>query len=188
MSVVSDDTVSSDIKLETETEDGGVGEDVPTSLPANMYHPRRALRNAIVDWLPEFGRVKQAWGPITKPQPALPIPLPLPVILPSVNTCMSVTTTTTTTAATTGQNTNQLQALAEVCSTVRNANILYICYSLISSSSYFLLQPIHTFYHDLKIEQQIPPSSYQNLLLFLINRFGHAKEFLKVCQALLRSS
>ncbi|XP_046668184.1 protein O-GlcNAcase isoform X2 [Homalodisca vitripennis] len=111
------DSVSADIKLETETEDGGVGEDVPSSLPANMYHPRRALRNAITEWLPEFFRVKQAWGPITKPQPALPLPLPLPVIIPSVNTCMSVTTTTNT-SATTGQNNNQLQALAEVCSSV----------------------------------------------------------------------
>lgn len=117
-----DDSVSADIKLETETEDGGVGEDVPTSLPANMYHPRRALRNAITEWLPEFQRCKQAWGPIIKPQPSLPIPLPLPVIIPSVNTCMSVTTTTTTTPTPTTaaqQNSNQLHALAEVCSTVR---------------------------------------------------------------------
>lgn len=131
--VITDDTVSADIKLETETEDGGVGEDVPTSLPANMYHPRRALRNAIVDWLPEFNRVKQAWGPITKPQPALPMPLPLPVIIPSVNTCMSVTTTTTTTAATTGQNNNQLQALAEVCSTVSISIVDVICNSFLTS-------------------------------------------------------
>lgn len=83
-----------------------------------MYHPRRALRNAIAEWLPEFQRVKQAWGPITKPQPALPIPLPLPVIIPSVNTCMSVTTTTTTTPTTVQQQNNQLQAFAEVCSAV----------------------------------------------------------------------
>lgn len=52
--VVADDSVSADIKLETETEDGGVGEDIPPSLPANMYHPRRALRNALTAWLPEF--------------------------------------------------------------------------------------------------------------------------------------
>lgn len=51
---VADDSVSADIKLETETEDGGVGEDIPPSLPANMYHPRRALRNALTAWLPEF--------------------------------------------------------------------------------------------------------------------------------------
>ncbi|XP_054273322.1 protein O-GlcNAcase isoform X2 [Macrosteles quadrilineatus] len=136
------DTVSADIKLETETEDGGVGEDVPTSLPANMYHPRRALRNAIQEWLPEFRRVKQAWGPITKPQPALPLPLPLPVIIPSVNTCMSVTTTTNTAASAGQQNTNQLQALAEVCSTVNGneslmqpvSNCPIVMNSLISES------------------------------------------------------
>ncbi|XP_075214643.1 O-GlcNAcase isoform X2 [Lycorma delicatula] len=111
------DSVSADIKLETETEDGGAGEDVPASLPANTYHPRRALQNAILDWLPEFQRCKQAWGPITKPQPALP--LPLPIIVPSINTCMSVTTTTNVTSATAQHNNNQLQALAEVCSTIQ---------------------------------------------------------------------
>lgn len=68
---ISDDTVSADIKLETETEDGLSGEDVPTTLSPNMYHPRQALRNAIKDWLPEFRKHKTAWGPIAKPQPAV---------------------------------------------------------------------------------------------------------------------
>lgn len=69
--ILLDDTVSADIKLETETEDGLSGEDVPTTLSANMYHPRQALRNAIKEWLPEFVRHKTAWGPIVKPQPAV---------------------------------------------------------------------------------------------------------------------
>lgn len=83
-----------------------------------MYHPRRALRNAILDWLPEFSKPKSAWGPIAKPQPAVAV-VPVPII-PSINTCMSLTTTTTTTSTGTAPvvNSNQLQALAEVCSTV----------------------------------------------------------------------
>ncbi|XP_065173924.1 protein O-GlcNAcase isoform X2 [Atheta coriaria] len=115
------DSVSADIKLETETEDGMSGEDVPLTLSANMYHPRQALRNAITEWLPEFSRHKNAWGPIAKPQPAVAI-APVPII-PSINTCMSLTTSTTTTntattsvmvATTPVVNTTQLQALAEV--------------------------------------------------------------------------
>lgn len=66
-----DDTVSADIKLEIETEDGLSGEDVPKTLSPNMYHPRQALRNAINDWLPEFSKHKVAWGPIAKPQPVV---------------------------------------------------------------------------------------------------------------------
>ena len=59
-----DDTVSADIKLETE----GVNEEGPCGLSPNMYHPRRALKNAINEWLPEFKKFKPAWGPIAKPQ------------------------------------------------------------------------------------------------------------------------
>lgn len=50
--------------------------------------------------------------------------MPIIPILPSINTCMTLTTpstTTTTTASTIAVpevNTNQLQALADVCSTV----------------------------------------------------------------------
>lgn len=118
------DTVSADIKLETETEDGLSGEDVPTTLSPNMYHPRQALRNAITEWLPEFAKHKSAWGPIAKPQPAVTI-VPVPII-PSINTCMSLTTTTTTTSSSTAPivSSNQLQALAEVCSTVSGADSL----------------------------------------------------------------
>ncbi|KAJ1525248.1 hypothetical protein ONE63_010073 [Megalurothrips usitatus] len=145
------DSVSADIKLETETEDGGTGEDIPSNLTPNMYHPRRALLNAINEWLPEFARHKQAWGPIVKPQPVIPVPIPVP-ILPSINTCMSLTTTTTTASSSspitqtisstalstaslsfssvtssadlptaTAPCTAQLEALAEVCSNVPNA-------------------------------------------------------------------
>lgn len=120
------DTVSADIKLETETEDGLSGEDVPATLSPNMYHPRLALRNAIKEWLPEFSKPKAAWGPIAKPQPAITV-VPVPII-PSINTCMSLTTTTTTTssgmAATPIVNTTQLQALAEVCSTVSTDSLV----------------------------------------------------------------
>lgn len=130
--------MSADIKLETETEDG-ISEDIPPTLPENIYHPRRALKNAIMDWLAEFKRHKQAWGPISKPQPAVTMAIPIPVpIIPSINTCMSLTTTTqaTTTVCSpivvpsqvhneenpvngdTGG--NQLQALAEACNSVSN--------------------------------------------------------------------
>ncbi|KAK6633028.1 hypothetical protein RUM43_012771 [Polyplax serrata] len=110
------DTVSADIKLETE----GISEEGPCGLSPNMYHPRRALRNAINEWLPEFKKFKPAWGPIAKPQQVIATPVPIPII-PSVNTCMSLTSTTMTTnsVAPVG-NANQLQALAEVCSTVQS--------------------------------------------------------------------
>ncbi|XP_017760323.1 PREDICTED: protein O-GlcNAcase isoform X2 [Eufriesea mexicana] len=115
------DTVSADIKLETETEDGVLGEDVPSTMSPNIYHPRHALKNAINDWLVEFNKKRNAWGVIAKPQPCVAPTVPIPII-PSVNTCMSLTSTTTTTSvpATSTQvnNSNHLQALAEVCSTV----------------------------------------------------------------------
>lgn len=114
------DTVSADIKLETETEDGVVGEDVPSTLSPNMYHPRHALKNAINDWLPEFSRKRAAWGVIAKPQPCVAPTVPIPII-PSVNTCMSLTTTTSTVSTAAPvivAATNHLQALAEVCSSV----------------------------------------------------------------------
>lgn len=127
VSSFSDDSVSADIKLETETEDGGVGEDVPSNLSPNTYHPRRALRNAISEWLHEFKKPRAVWGPIAKPQvvAAATAAVPLPII-PSVNTCMSITSTTTSCSAggiAPSQpplvvNANQLHALAEVCSTV----------------------------------------------------------------------
>ncbi|XP_014227220.1 protein O-GlcNAcase isoform X1 [Trichogramma pretiosum] len=134
------DTVSADIKLETETEDGVVGEDVPSTLSPNMYHPRRALKNAIMEWLPEFNKKRTAYGVIAKPQPPVAPTIPVPII-PSLNTCMSLTSGTTTTTTASSSSTsptvsttpsgslvapaaivanqaNHLQALAEVCSNV----------------------------------------------------------------------
>ncbi|PSN36772.1 Protein O-GlcNAcase [Blattella germanica] len=97
--------------------DPSIREDVPSTLSPNMYHPRRALRNAINEWLEEFTKPKPAWGPIAKPQQLVAAAVPLPII-PSVNTCMSLTTTTTSCSS--GSipvvNSNQLQALAEVTS------------------------------------------------------------------------
>lgn len=110
---VLDESVSADIRLETETEDG-ISEDVPPMLPENIYHPKRALKNAILDWLGEFKRYKQAWGPIIKPQPVVTMAIPVPII-PSINTCMSLTTTTQSTTTVTTVGFNNLQALAEVC-------------------------------------------------------------------------
>lgn len=113
--------MSADIKLETETEDGVLGEDVPSTMLPNIYHPRHALKNAISEWLLEFNKKRAAWGVIAKPQPCVAPTVPIPII-PSVNTCMSLTPTTTTTTVTATvtpiNSTNHLQALAEVCSTV----------------------------------------------------------------------
>ncbi|XP_003706567.1 O-GlcNAcase isoform X2 [Megachile rotundata] len=118
------DTVSADIKLETETEDGVLGEDIPLTMSPNIYHPRHALKNAINDWLLEFSKKRNVWGVIAKPQPCVAPTVPIPII-PSVNTCMSLTATTTTTVPATPApvtNSNHLQALAEVCSTVTTAD------------------------------------------------------------------
>lgn len=79
------------------------------------------FRNAINEWLPEFFVEKEAWGPIAKPQPQVEMVMPIIPIIPSINTCMSLTTTTTTSTNTRTVpevNTTQLQALADVCSTV----------------------------------------------------------------------
>lgn len=85
----------------------------------NLFTSR--FRNAINEWLPEFFVVKEAWGPIAKPQPQVEMVMPIIPIIPSINTCMSLTTTTTTSTNTRTVpevNTTQLQALADVCSTV----------------------------------------------------------------------
>ncbi|XP_015429236.1 PREDICTED: protein O-GlcNAcase [Dufourea novaeangliae] len=115
------DSVSADIRLETETEDGVLREDIPITMSPNIYHPRHALKSAINDWLLEFHKKRAAWGVIAKPQPCVAPTIPIPII-PSVNTCMSLTSTTTTTSvpatSTSVNNSSHLQALAEVCSTV----------------------------------------------------------------------
>lgn len=89
-----------------------------------MYHPRHALKSAISEWLFEFSKKKAAWGVIVKPQPCVAPTIPIPII-PSVNTCMSLTSTTTTTVpatTTSTANSNHLQALAEVCSSVASSD------------------------------------------------------------------
>ncbi|XP_067618592.1 protein O-GlcNAcase [Eurosta solidaginis] len=122
-------SLSADIKLETENEDGTNEEELPVDcLSKNIYHPRIALKNAIAEWLPEFFVEREAWGPITKPQPQVTMVMPIIPIIPSINTCMSLTTTTTTSTSTKTAtmpevNTTQLQALADVCSTVNSSVI-----------------------------------------------------------------
>ncbi|XP_037952799.1 protein O-GlcNAcase [Teleopsis dalmanni] len=118
-----------DIKLETENEDG-ISSEEPTDcrLSKNIYHPRIALKSAIAEWLPEFFIEKEAWGPISKPQPQVTMVLPIIPIIPSINTCMSLSTTTTTstntkTATVPEVNTTQLRALADVCSTVNSSAV-----------------------------------------------------------------
>lgn len=64
---INNDSISADIKLEIENEDGL--EDGPVYLAKNAYHPRRALKNAILDWYPEFFIHKEVTGKITKPHP-----------------------------------------------------------------------------------------------------------------------
>ncbi|XP_076682077.1 O-GlcNAcase isoform X2 [Andrena cerasifolii] len=116
-----------DIRLETEAEDGILGEDIPSTMSPDMYHPRHALKNAIIEWLLEFNKKKNAWGVIAKPQPCVAPTIPIPII-PSVNTCMSLTSTTTTTSVpatpTIITNSGHLQALAEVCSTVSSDSFI----------------------------------------------------------------
>ncbi|KAG4073125.1 hypothetical protein HA402_002514 [Bradysia odoriphaga] len=118
-------SISADIKLETESEDGAYAEEAPVCLSKNVYHPRIALKNAIDDWLPDFFQSKEAYGPISKPHPAVTMVMPVIPIIPSVNTCMSLTTQTTITTSTSAikvLETNQLQALAEVCSVVTGSD------------------------------------------------------------------
>lgn len=164
---------SADIKLETENDDGISNEGVPTCLSKNIYHPRVALKNAILEWLPEFSIEKEAWGPITKPQPQVTMVMPIIPIIPSINTCMSLTTTTTTstsskTSTVPEVNTNQLQALADVCSTVNSSSVNPISNavmnSLVSATKVVtnddILNPItSTVATTIEIPKKIPISS-----------------------------
>lgn len=165
-------SISADIKLETENDDGISNEDAPVSLSKNIYHPRVALKNAIMEWLPEFFIEKEAWGPISKPQPPLTMVMPIIPILPSVNTCMSLTTTTTTTSSSACAkipevNTNQLQALADVCSTVTATNVTPIPNAIMNSlvsptkvvTNDSLPNPIVTSVSNFEIPSKIPISS-----------------------------
>ncbi|EDW81646.1 uncharacterized protein Dwil_GK10916 [Drosophila willistoni] len=152
-------SLSADIKLETENED-----EVPVEfLSKNVYHPRLALKNALNEWLPEFFVEREAWGPITKPQPQVQMVMPIIPIIPSINTCMSLTTTTTTTSTSTRTvpevNTTQLQALADVCSTVSSA-MTPICNPVMNS----LVSPTKVITNE-EIINPIPTTAASNIEL-----------------------
>uniref|UniRef100_A0A182QWE0 GH84 domain-containing protein n=1 Tax=Anopheles farauti TaxID=69004 RepID=A0A182QWE0_9DIPT len=165
-------SLSSDIKLETENEQGICEGDAPAFLSDNVYHPRLALKNAIANWLPEFFHEKEAWGPITKPQPAVTMVMPIIPIIPSVNTCMTLTSTSTTTTTTATVlpmpevNTTQLQLFADVCSTVTNVaeslpnpimNSLVSATKVITNES--LPNPVAAAVNHIAIPPTIPLSS-----------------------------
>lgn len=57
--------VSANIRLETESESGS--EDIPSHLSPTTYHPKKALKLAIRDWLPEFYKNKSAHGKVVAP-------------------------------------------------------------------------------------------------------------------------
>lgn len=101
--------MSADIKLETEGDDSS--DDCPTGLSPNAYHPRRALRLALMEWLAEFNKQVSVFGPVCQPQTQPPVP-----ILPSVNTCMSLTTTTPATPLMPGIPTPNMNVIAEAIS------------------------------------------------------------------------
>lgn len=141
---------AAEVRLESETDDDDGGESALLCIGANdaadMYHPRVALRNAIVEWLPEFFKETASFGPITKPQPGVTMVLPVMPIIPSINTCMSLTTNTTTTSTSSTStmkvaevNTTQLQALADVCSVVTGTDTItlpnVVMNSLVSSTT-----------------------------------------------------
>uniref|UniRef100_A0A182IZD6 protein O-GlcNAcase n=1 Tax=Anopheles atroparvus TaxID=41427 RepID=A0A182IZD6_ANOAO len=165
-------SISSDIKLETENEQGICEGDAPAFLSENVYHPRLALKNAIANWLPEFFQEKEAWGPITKPQPAVTMVMPIIPIIPSVNTCMTLTSTSTTTTTTSTAlpmpevNPSQLQMFADVCSTVTNVadslpnpimNSLVSATKVVTNES--LPNPVAAAVNNMAIPPTIPISS-----------------------------
>lgn len=120
------DTISDTQKLETENDDDDE-ENPPNYLSENIYHPRVALRNAILDWLPDFFQEKEAFGLIVKPHPQAAMAPIIPPIIPSINTCMTLTLTTPTSSTSSSSmmipevNTAQLHALADICSAVTGA-------------------------------------------------------------------
>ncbi|XP_058062269.1 protein O-GlcNAcase [Anopheles bellator] len=168
-----------DIKLEMENEDGICQGEAPAFLSKNIYHPRLALKNAIANWLPEFFQEKEAWGPITKPQPAVTMVMPIIPIIPSVNTCMTLTSTSTTTTTTATAlpampevNTNQLQLFADVCSSVTNVaealpnpimNSLVSATKVVTNES--LPNPVASVVSNLALPPTIPISSISVPLL-----------------------
>lgn len=101
--------------------------------------------------------------------------MPIIPIIPSLNTCMSLQTTTTCTTTTTSclsvpeVNTTQLQAFAEVCSSVSPAETIVstisnaVMNSLVSSTkvitSSTIVNPIVATVSNLSIPDKIPVSS-----------------------------
>lgn len=133
------------VEAETDEDDGDGALCMVANHSVDTYHPRVALRNAIHDWLPEFFKSKEAFGPISKPHPGVTMVLPVLPIIPSINTCMSLTTNTTNTSTSSSStmkvaevNTTQLQALADVCSVVTGTDTILpnmVMNSLVSSTT-----------------------------------------------------
>ncbi|XP_035702266.1 protein O-GlcNAcase isoform X2 [Folsomia candida] len=84
------ESLNYDAKLETENDEALDRSLVPEKMDANVYHPYNALKVAIKEWLKEFNKGRNVWGPIVKPQ-IVSVPIPL---IPSMNTCIAVTPTT----------------------------------------------------------------------------------------------
>ncbi|KAF2365124.1 Beta-N-acetylglucosaminidase [Trinorchestia longiramus] len=134
-SELKDDAISADIRLETEGDDSSVSY-CPSGLPPTTYHPRRALRLALEEWLPEFSKSVLTTGPIQQPQ----IPLPIPIV-PSVNTCMSLTTTTAVPPSlpTIVNNVNQVAEVIQDANLIPSTNI--VMNSLVSETKINTLLP-----------------------------------------------
>ena len=75
--------VSADIRLETESEGS---EDISASLNlgADTYHPKNALKIAMIDWLPEFYKTKTAHGKSTVIAPLVEVVANLTVPPPAL--------------------------------------------------------------------------------------------------------
>ncbi|GFY71708.1 protein O-GlcNAcase [Trichonephila inaurata madagascariensis] len=80
------DSVSADIKLETENEFGSM-EDIVSHMSPNTYHPKNALKIAIKDWIAEFYKAKNAFGRVIS-APLVPTPIPA-CPLPVISSCFS---------------------------------------------------------------------------------------------------
>ncbi|GIX99386.1 protein O-GlcNAcase [Caerostris extrusa] len=81
------DSVSADIKLETENEFGST-EDLLSHFSPNTYHPKNALKLAIKDWMSEFYKAKNAFGRAIS-APLVPTPIPA-CPLPIITSCFSI--------------------------------------------------------------------------------------------------
>ncbi|GFU50210.1 protein O-GlcNAcase [Trichonephila clavipes] len=97
------DSVSADIKLETENEFGSM-EDIVSHMSPNTYHPKNALKIAIKDWIAEFYKAKNAFGRVIS-APLVPTPIPA-CPLPVISSCFSVANLTS--PATTGRSSPDL--------------------------------------------------------------------------------